>query len=57
LRKNPSIARYVNDDIAGQVGKVYTELTRRTLPDRQAEIDADSTHAAWHHGHAHASGK
>jgi hypothetical protein len=57
LRKNPSIARHVNDDIAGQVGKVYTELTRRTLPDRQAEIDADSTHAAWHHGHAHASGK
>ena len=56
LRRNPSIARYVDDDIAGQVGKVYTELTRHTLPDRKAEIDAERTHAAWHRGHAHAPG-
>jgi cyclase len=57
LRKNPGIARYVSDDIAGQVGKVYTELTGRTLPDRQAELDAERTHVAWHHGHAHAPGQ
>jgi cyclase len=57
LRKNPTIARYVSADIAGQVGKVYTELTGRTLPDRQAELDAERTHVAWHHGHAHAPGQ
>jgi cyclase len=57
LLKNASIARYVGDDIAGQVGKVYTELTGRTLPDRQAELDAERTHIAWHHGHAHPAGK
>ena len=57
LLKNASIARYVGDDIAGQVGKVYTELTGRTLPDRQAELEAERTHIAWHHGHEHPAGK
>jgi cyclase len=57
LLKNASIARYVGDDIPGQIGKVYTELTGRTLPDRQAELDAERTHIAWHHGHSHSPGK
>ena len=57
LVKNASIARYVGDGFAGQVGKVYTELTGKTLPDRQAELDAERAHIAWHHGHAHATGR
>ena len=57
LVKNASIARYVGDGFAGQVGKVYTELTGKALPDRQAELDAERTHIAWHHGHAHATGR
>lgn len=57
LTKNASIARYVGDGFAGQVGKVYSELTGRTLPDRQAELDAERAHIAWHHGHAHVPGE
>ncbi len=57
LAKNASIARYVGDGFDAQVGKVYTELTGRRLPDRKAELDAEQTHIAWHHGHAHAPGK
>jgi glyoxylase-like metal-dependent hydrolase (beta-lactamase superfamily II) len=34
LTKNPRVARYVGEGFAGQVGKVYIELTGRTLPDR-----------------------
>jgi cyclase len=57
LMKNASIARYVGEGFPGQVGKVYTELTGRTLPDRRAELDAEQTHVAWHHGHAHVPGQ
>ena len=35
---------------AAQAGKVYTEVTGQTLPDRQAEVQAEITHVAWHHG-------
>ena len=45
------------DHAYGNQGKVYTELTGRTVPDRQAELDAERTHVAWHHGHAHAPGQ
>ncbi len=57
LMKNAAIARYVGDGFAGQVGKVYTELTGKTLPHRQAELEAARSHIAWHHGHAHPAGK
>ena len=55
LSKKSQIARYVGDGFAAQVGKVYTELTGLTLPDRRAEAQAARTHVAWHHGHAHGS--
>ena len=57
LRKNAEHCAICQRRLAGQVGKVYTELTGRTLPDRQAELDAERTHVAWHHGHAHAPGQ
>src|SRR5262245_43648896 len=57
LAKNHSIARYVGDGFDAQAGKVYTELTGGTLPDRKAELDAERIHAAWHLGHAYAPGK
>ncbi len=53
LSKKSQIARYVGDGFAAQVGKVYTELTGLTLPDRRAEAQAARTHVAWHHGHTH----
>ena len=55
LSKKSQIARYVGDGFAAQVGKVYSELTGLTLPDRGAEAQAARTHVAWHHGHAHGS--
>jgi cyclase len=56
LLKNARIKRYIGDGFAGQVGKVYTEVTGQSLPDRQAEVQAEITHVAWHHGHAHDEG-
>ena len=53
LLKNTRVARYVGDGFPAQVAKVYNELTGLTLPDRQAEVQAERTHVAWHHGHAH----
>ena len=50
LMKNGRIARYIGDGFAAQAGKVYTEVTGQTLPDRQAEVQAEITHVAWHHG-------
>ena len=52
LQKNPRIARYAGDGVDAHVAKVYNELTGKTLPDRQAEIQAERTHVAWHHGEA-----
>ena len=50
---------YINgndgDSFAAHVGKVYTEVTGLSLPDRRAEVQAERTHVAWHHGHAHES--
>ena len=51
LLKKSQIARYVGDSFAAHVGKVYTEVTGLTLPDRRAEVQAERTHVAWHHGH------
>ncbi len=51
--KNTRIARYVGDGFPAQVAKVYNELTGLTLPDRRAEVQAERTHVAWHHGHVH----
>ena len=48
LLKNTAIARYVGEDLAAQVAKVYSELTGRSLPDRHAEQRAHETHLAWH---------
>jgi len=48
LVKNTTIARYVGEDLAAQVAKVYRELTGRSLPDRRAELKAQQTHEAWH---------
>ena len=56
LTKNASIARYVGEGFPGQVGR-STPAHRRTLPDRQAELDAEQTHVAWHHGHARVPGQ
>jgi cyclase len=53
LLKNSRIARYVGDSFAAHVAKVYTEITGLPFPDRQAEVQAERTHIAWHHGHAH----
>ena len=50
LMTNGRIARYIGDGFAAQAGKVYTEVTGQTLPDRQAEVQAEITHVAWHHG-------
>jgi cyclase len=54
--RNSAIARYVGDGFAAQVGKVYTEITGQTLPDRKAEVEAERVHVAWHHGHSHEDG-
>jgi glyoxylase-like metal-dependent hydrolase (beta-lactamase superfamily II) len=51
--KNSQVTRYVGDGFPAQVAKVYNELTGLTLPDRRAEVQAERTHVAWHHGHAH----
>ena len=51
--KNNRVARYVGDGFPAQVAKVYNELTGLTLPDRKAEMQAERTHVAWHHGHTH----
>jgi cyclase len=56
LLKNSRIARYVGDSFAAHVAKVYTESTGTPFPDRQAEVQAERTHVAWHHGHAHENG-
>ena len=53
MLKNSQVARYVGDGFPAQVAKVYNELTGLTLPDRRAEVQAERTHVAWHHGHAH----
>jgi glyoxylase-like metal-dependent hydrolase (beta-lactamase superfamily II) len=52
----PGIGRYVGkassawDSFPPQVGKVYTELTGRSFPDRKAEVEAEGLHAWLHHG-------
>ena len=51
--KNSRVARYVGDGFPAQVAKVYTELTGLAFPDRRAEVQAERTHVAWHHGHSH----
>jgi glyoxylase-like metal-dependent hydrolase (beta-lactamase superfamily II) len=52
LAANSKIARYLGDDFAAQVGKVYNELTGQSFPDRRAETDAERRHTASHHGDA-----
>ena len=54
--KNSRVTRYVGDGFPAQVAKVFNEQTGLTLPDRKAELQAERTHVAWHHGHAHADG-
>lgn len=49
--KNTRVSRYVGDGFPAQIAKVYNELTGLTLPDRKAEVQAERTHVAWHHGH------
>jgi glyoxylase-like metal-dependent hydrolase (beta-lactamase superfamily II) len=49
LTQNSRIARYVGDFFPAQVGKVYQEMTGKTLPDRRAERAAQRMHLAWHH--------
>jgi glyoxylase-like metal-dependent hydrolase (beta-lactamase superfamily II) len=48
LLKNSSIARYVGESLPAQVGKVYTELTGKSLPDKSAEMEAARDHLASH---------
>jgi len=48
LQKNPAIARYMGEDFAAQVGKAYTELTGKSLPDRRSELEAAREHLASH---------
>ncbi|HSF19228.1 MAG TPA: MBL fold metallo-hydrolase [Vicinamibacteria bacterium] len=48
LRGNEAIARYVGDGFSAQVGKVYTELTGRELPNGRSELEAAERHLASH---------
>ena len=57
LLEKSHIARYVGDGFPAHVAKVYNEATGLTLPDRRAEVQAERTHVAWHHGHAHGASR
>ncbi len=50
LLANARIARYLGDQLAAQVAKVYSELTGKSFPDKRAEAEAQRIHVAWHHG-------
>ena len=52
LAKNTSIARYIGDEFAAQVAKVYQEVTGGALPDGRAEAQARQQHQG-RHGHPH----